>query len=68
MDRIAAHQDHLIDVATIVNCINSHFDVMATLHYCIDSHLQRNDHLVDILSAQLDSHAQQVNSVLDPLG
>ncbi len=62
------HQDSLIDMANIMHRIDSCLDAMASLHDCFDSHLQQNNHPAVDLSAQLDNHAQQVNSVLDPLG
>jgi hypothetical protein len=68
MDCIATHQDSLVDMAKVVNRIDSRLEAMATLHDCIDSHLQWNNHPVDALSAQLNNHAQQVNSMLNPLG
>jgi hypothetical protein len=68
MDRIATHQDSLVDMANVINCIDSCLEAMTSLHNHINSHLQQNDHPVDNLSAKLDNHAQQVHLVLDPLG
>jgi hypothetical protein len=68
MDHIAMHQDSLVDMANVLNHIDSRLDVMASLHNCFNSHLQLNDHPVVDLSTQLGSHAQQVHLMLNPLG
>ncbi len=48
MDTIASQQDQLTSLATIAALVDSRFVETTALHDCIDSHLDKNDHGIEV--------------------